>query len=136
MSPLFDAPPAPTEDVVFYAHAGKTATMGINIPPDMPTADNHCASLQEALHFIASGRTVISNSYHGVYWGLLMGRKVLCLPFSNKFGGYRLPPHYAKPDNWQGEIKNAIAQPDMLRLVREATHDFKILVDDEIASFN
>lgn len=135
MSPLFDTPPAPEHDVVFYAHAGKTAKMGLNIPDDMPTANNHCASLEEALNFIASGRTVVSNSYHGVYWALLLGRRVLCVPFSNKFGGYRLPPHYAKPANWQTEVKNAIAQPDMLGLVRGATRDFKAVVDQKIASF-
>lgn len=133
MSPLFDAPPAPDHDVVFYAHAGKTARMGINIPDDMPRADNHCTSLEEALRFIASGKTVVSNSYHGVYWGLLLGRRVLCVPFSNKFGGYRLPPHYARPENWQAEIANAVAQPDMLRLVRSATRDFKATVDATIA---
>jgi len=133
MAPMFDAPPAPEHDVVFYAHAGKTEKMGIKIPGDMPTADNHCASLEEALRFIASGKTVVSNSYHGVYWGLLLGRRVLCVPFSNKFGGYRLPPHYARPDTWQNEIRNAIAQPDMLGLVRGATQDFKSLVDRKIA---
>ena len=136
MSPLFDAPAPPEHDVVFYAHAGKTSKMGITIPDHIPTADNHAANLEEALRFIASGRTVISNSYHGVYWGLLMGRKVLCLPFSKKFGGYRLPPHYAKPENWRAEINNAIAQPDMLALVRAATLDFKAVVDQRIASFD
>ena len=134
MSPFFDAPAAPEHDVVFYAHAGKTAKMGIEIPSDIPTTNNHCASLQDALAFITSGKTVISNSYHGVYWGLLMGRRVLCVPFSNKFGGYRLPPHYATAKNWQAEIKNAVAQPDMLGLVRAATHDYKAQVDAKIAS--
>ncbi|MEJ8561185.1 hypothetical protein QTO30_08090 [Yoonia sp. GPGPB17] len=134
MSQIFDAPPAPEHNVVFYAHAGKTSKMGITIPNDIPVTDNHAASLQQALAFIASGKIVISNSYHGVYWGLLMGRKVLCLPFSNKFGGYRLPPHYATAKNWQNEIRNAVAQPDMLGLVRAATLDFKAMVDDHIAA--
>ncbi len=135
MSPLFDEPAEPEHDVVFYAHAGKTDKMGIEIPEDMPTADNHAGSLEDALAFIASGKTVISNSYHGVYWGLLMGRRVLCLPFSNKFGGYRLPPHYAAANNWQSEIGNAVAQPQMLSLVRAASQDFKAKVDEKIALF-
>lgn len=133
MAPMFDAPPAPEHDVVFYAHAGKTTKMGITIPSDIPTIDNHCTSLEIALRFIASGKTVISNSYHGVYWGLLMGRHVLCLPFSNKFGGYRLPPHYGTAENWQTEMKNAVAQPNMLGLVRAATQDFKARVDTKIS---
>lgn len=133
MSPHFDSPPAPEHDVVFYAHAGKTAKMGIKVPTDMPMKDNNCATLAEALQFIASGRTVVSNSYHGVYWGLLMGRKVVCVPFSGKFSGYRLPPHYATPANWKDEVRNGLAQPDMLGLVRNATAQFKARVDARIA---
>ncbi|MEO1640978.1 MAG: hypothetical protein AAFU41_17210 [Pseudomonadota bacterium] len=133
MAPYFDAPPAPQHEVVFYAHAGKTAKMGMMAPEGMPVADNHAATLREALTFIASGATVVSNSYHGVYWGLLMGRRVLCVPFSNKFGGYRLPPHYATPENWLGEIKHAVAQPEMRDLCRTATLEFKAKVDRLIA---
>lgn len=133
MSPLFDAPPAPEHEVVFYAHAGKTKGMGVTPPAGMPVATNRTKTLEEALGFIASGATVVSNSYHGVYWGLLMGRRVLCLPFSNKFGGYRLPPAYARPRNWQAEIKHAIAQPEMLGLCRAATLAFKDRVEALIA---
>ena len=134
MSPAFDTPPSPIHDVVFYAHAGKTAKMGITIPDTVPTLDNECANLKTALDFIASGATVNSNSYHGVYWGLLMGRRVLCLPFSNKFANYRQQPHYATAKNWQDEIRNAKAQPDMCNLVRDATSKFKAQVDYRIAS--
>lgn len=133
MSPLFDAPPAPQHDVVFYAHAGKTTKMGIDIPDSIPTIDNNCEDLKTALTFISGGATVVSNSYHGVYWGLLMGRRVLCLPFSNKFAKYRLPPHVSTARNWLSEIHNAKAQPDMLGLVRGATMSFKSLVDQKIA---
>jgi len=129
MAPAFDAPGEPEHEVVFYSHAGKTDTMGISIPHDMPTLDNECKDLGTALRFIASGATVISNSYHGVYWGLLMGRRVLCVPFSNKFGKYRLPPHYASAATWQDEWKNAQAQPDMREICRAATMDFKAQVD-------
>lgn len=133
MADQFDAPDAPVHDVVFYAHGGKTAKMGLDIPDHIPVLTNECKDLDTALRFISSGATVISNSYHGVYWGLLMGRKTLCVPFSNKFGGYRQSPHYATPANWQSEIKNAIARPEMRGIVRDATHAFKAKVDARIA---
>ena len=134
MAPAFDAPTDPVHDVVFYAHGGKTNKMGIKIPDHIPVLTNNCNDLDTALNFISSGATVISNSYHGVYWGLLMGRKTLCVPFSNKFGKYRLSPHYATATNWQDEISNAIAQPDMRDIVRAATMDFKTIVDARIAA--
>ena len=133
MSPLFDSPAPARHDVVFYGHAGKTQSMGLSVPADMPHNNNNCSSLAEAIAFISSGRTVVSNSYHGVYWGLLLGRKVVCLPFSNKFGGYRLKPHYATPNNWLAEIDKAVAQPEMLALMRSSTIEFKNRVDVAVA---
>ena len=133
MAPFFDTPPAPVHDVVFYAHAGKTTGMCLDIPKHIPVLTNACADLETALQFIASGKTVVSNSYHGVYWALLMGRKTLAVPFSNKFGHYRERPHYATAKNWRDEITNAVARPEMLSLVRTATQKFKTTIDDQIA---
>lgn len=135
MSPLFDAPADPEHELVFYAHKGKTTGMGMSIPAHVPVQDNHCPSLEDALRFIASGQTVVSNSYHGVYWGLLMGRKVICVPFSNKFENYRLSPHYSAAQTWQQDVDKGIARPEMLGMVREATAAFKAKVDARIADF-
>ena len=133
MAPFFDAPPEPEHDVVFYAHGGKTAGMGIEIPAHIPVLTNNSDGLDTALRFIASGKTVVSNSYHGVYWALLLGRKTVCVPFSNKFGHYRERPHYATARNWLDEVQHAVARPQMLELVRDATVAFKAKVDDRIA---
>lgn len=132
MSEHFDAPPEPVHEAVFYAHAGKTHGMKIDIPSHIPVLTNHCDSLSDALQFIASGQTVISNSYHGVYWSLLMGRKTICVPFSNKFNSYRLPPTLSTPDTWQQDIPKAVAQPEMRDIVRDATMQFKTKVDEHI----
>ena len=133
MAQAFDAPAAPEHEVVFYAHAGKTDMAKAAIPDGVPVLSNECDSFDQALAFIASGATVVSNSYHGVYWGLLTGRKVLCLPFSNKFGGYRLSPGYGTLETWQSDLAKAQAQPEMRDIVRAATLDFKALVDERIA---
>ena len=132
MAPQFDSPPAAKFDAVFYYHAGKTHSQKIVIPNTVPKLPNNCDSLEEALDFIASGKTVISNSYHGVYWGLLMGRKVICVPFSRKFAAYREAPYYSTPRNWQRELNKSIARPTMLDECRAATLRFKEKVDELI----
>lgn len=133
MSEGFDDPSAPEHDVVFYYHGGKTDSQGITIPDDMPRLGNDRGNLDEALSFIASGRTVVSNSYHGVYWGLLMKRRVLCIPFSYKFSAFRKPPAYAKPQDWLNKLDTAVAHPDLLSLCRDRTLEFKAEVDAVIA---
>ena len=133
MSQEFNTPAAAQHELVFYLHAGKTQGMGLQVPDGVPVMTNTGASLADALQFIASGNTVVSNSYHGVYWTMLMGRKAVCIPFSNKFSAYRLPPAIATVDNWRQVVKEAVAHSDFLGLSREATQTFKTMVDNRLA---
>ncbi len=131
MSPIFDDPNDAEHDVVFYFHGGKTAKQNIQIPGTIPSLSNDCETLERALNFISSGKTVVSNSYHGVYWALLMGRKSICIPFSKKFSAYRLPPHSTTPKRWLSELDQGRAYPDMLEICRAATLEFKVKVERE-----
>ena len=97
----------PTRDVVLYLHADKSQT--VQRPEGLPSRTNYDGTLDEALAFIASGETVVTNSFHGTYWAMLMGRKVLCLPFSGKFKGFARMPALADPADWQGSLGQAHA---------------------------
>lgn len=122
MHPFFDAVPEPDTDVVLYSH--RKYSDGLVQPPGVPVMDNHGPDLTTALLFLARGRTIVSNSYHGTYWGLLMGRRVLCLPFNRKFHGFRAPPGYSTPGAWPGHLDRAVAQPGYLEDCRAATRAF------------
>jgi len=119
-------------DVVVYAHAWKSDANGLRIPEHFPAMTNRESDFARVVAFLGSARTVVSNSYHGVYWSLLLGKRVLCLPFSNKFHSYRLPPGYASAKDWQTALGTARAQPEMLELCREATGRFRSQVGDLI----
>lgn len=132
LSPLFDQTYVESHDAVFYGHARKTPSEKITVPDHMPALWNEAETLEEVIAFLGSARTVISNSYHGVYWSLLLGKRVLCLPFSRKFLSYRLPPGYTDPQSWTGEVTEARSQPESLALCREATERFRRRVNEEI----
>jgi len=66
----------PKECAVIYEHCSNP------IRKDFPflLASSNSAGPQtfdSVIDFLASGRTVITNSYHGAYWGLLLGRSVV-----------------------------------------------------------
>lgn len=43
-----------------------------------------------AVRFLGESETVVTNSYHGAYWAMLLGRRVLIMnPYSSKFHGYQ-----------------------------------------------
>lgn len=132
-APVFDEDMAETDDVVAYLHHWRAPEMGIKVPDGIPVLDNTCPSFEEAIRFIARGRTVVSNSYHGVYWALLLGKRVLCIPFSNKFRKFRIAPGYSTAADWQRDLAKARGSDEMLGLCRDATTRFKGQVDALIA---
>jgi exopolysaccharide biosynthesis predicted pyruvyltransferase EpsI len=125
MSPLFDLPYKIKHDIVLYKHASKE----IPGPPILGLPElNNRASMDVALEFIASGEVVITNSYHGAYWATLLGRKVICIPFSSKFYGYKFPPTYSNSINWIEDIKKTLRYTDALEDCRRINKKFYQLV--------
>jgi len=105
MSPLFDAPPEPIHDVVLFSHARKSENL-VRVE-GIPERSNHDGTMADAIAFLASGDTVVTNSYHGTYWAMCLGRRVICVPFSRKFQFFRENPVMARPDSWPEQIKHA-----------------------------
>ncbi len=105
MSEHFDTAPAPTREVVMFSHSGYSDT--IRRVEGVPEISNINVSLKDAIHFIASGETVVTSSYHGTFWALLLGRRVICVPFSRKFRFFKEPPSMATPDDWPEYIGKA-----------------------------
>ncbi len=80
MHPLFQKKRSVTRPFVVYRHAQ------IPFPAlPYPSLTNECERLATVLDFLGSAETILTNSYHGAYWGLLLGRKVLAVPWSSKF---------------------------------------------------
>ncbi len=122
MSPLFDRPPAPTRDVVLFSHARKSKDLQRD--DAIPCRDNHTGDMAQAIRFLASAEAIVTNSYHGTYWGLCLGRRVLCLSFSQKFLQFPDNPVQADPKDWVRHIHKAQARPDLLEVARSRNRQF------------
>lgn len=82
--PFFqEIPSVVMESVGYYLH--NSIPSGF-YAPDAPIKYCEEVSFYEALNFIRSKTTIITNSYHGAYWAGLMGKKVI-VPnrYSSKF---------------------------------------------------
>lgn len=65
----------PEYPVVVYSHIRNSLDLDC-----YPHKTNHAESngnLASVIAFLASGRNVVTNSFHGAYWGLLLGRRVI-----------------------------------------------------------
>ncbi len=75
-------------------------------------------SMGQVINFLGSAGIIYTNSYHGLYWGLLLGKTVIVVcPNSSKF--YTLGPHE--------EIRDQLIyhpQLNFLQLCREINNQF------------
>lgn len=109
LSPLFDNISPPQHDLVFYLHRRKGEK--VLVPPNLPVMTNAERTPKETIDFIASGATIVTSSYHGVYWAQLLGRRVICIPYNNKFETFQYRPAMAEIDTWRSKLSSAFFPP-------------------------
>ncbi|NET31589.1 MAG: hypothetical protein F6K19_06265 [Cyanothece sp. SIO1E1] len=119
-----------------------------------PRITNESQDIEKILDFLGSGETILTSSYHGAYWGTLLGRRVLAFPFSSKFYTLKHKPgiypvqkwiqskrrisllnktiyefryknkYFCQLDAWQDALKNCKSHPNSLQESRSANQDF------------
>lgn len=125
MLPQFDAFRAmrPTVPAVAYEHHEHPLEV------ELPKLSN-AAPLDAALAHLASGEVIITNTYHGAYWGTLMGRRVVAAEsFSNRLRFMKHPPAFVdKAAEWNTvDLK---AYPLALEECRDANLAFAVRVKE------
>lgn len=92
MSGLFDRQYTIRHEAVLFANASDNIRLRYPFAViGLPRFDN-TASLERILDFLGSAETVVTNSFHGAYWATLLGRRVVCVPYSSKFHHMKFPP--------------------------------------------
>ena len=74
---------------VYFLHKHRTPD---NINLDGPIMYNNNLDIDEVLSFIGSTKILITNSFHGAYWGMLMNKDVRILDWSTKFSTLKHVP--------------------------------------------
>lgn len=112
----------PNYKIVAYLHG----SYGVPnyLPPNIPTMTNFNTSLQKVISFLASGEFVYTNSYHGIYWATLLGKKVIANAFSSRHRFFKHPPVYVDNHIQEYHFDMAKSYPTALAECREANHQF------------
>ena len=83
-----------------YSHHRRQFTLK-NIASLTHSGDN----LEEKLIFLSNFEYIITNTYHGLYWGTLLNRKVIVLPFRTSLISFKYKPVYCYSYNELNEEK-------------------------------
>ena len=105
-----------TREAVLFVNASESIKSRYPVAvAGLPTMEN-TKPVHEIEAFIGSAEVVVTNSYHGVYWSTLMGRKVVCLPYSSKFYAFKYPPAYSENGgmDWREKAQDAEVYPTAL----------------------
>jgi len=91
----------------------------------VPHFSNLNNDFESILAFVASGEAVLSSSYHATYWALLLGRKVVTVPWSEKFLTFKHPvPACFNVGSLRAGLAQARAYPEALDECRRQNRDF------------
>ncbi len=126
MSPLFNwAWPIKHEAVLFVNASPSIRSRYPVAVGGLPTMAND-RPMDEIVAFLGSAEVVVTDSYHGVVWGTLLRRRVVCMPYSSKFYGFRHPPAYSEDRglDWRARAKEAAVYPAALEECRAASRAF------------
>lgn len=113
MHPAFDKQYAIKNDIVCFE--------GSKL--DLPYPTMGCqqgASMDNIIEFLGSAKTIVTSSYHGMYWGILLAREVIVIPnaHSSKFYHFPFNVPMATIDNWKFFIGKGETHKDVLEKCR------------------
>jgi len=126
MHPAFDKEYEIINKVIWFEHKKqlvKPADLSYGEP--VPRFANSGSNIDQIIAILGSAETVITNSYHGVYWATLLGRKVICPdPWSSKFFYFKHEPTFCKVKEVADNIELAETYPNALQECRDANLQF------------
>lgn len=129
MSPQFDDHRESTRKFVLYTNAKDLGVPDIG-DSDIPHMHNRQhGSIEPVLDFLGSAETVLTNSYHGMYWSTLMGKKVVLLThgkvtWNGKYSSFPYPPAVCQPIEYRAAAGRCSSYPQALQECRSANEMF------------
>jgi len=125
LHPAFDRKYTVRNEVIWFEHKKRMfKDFGDDSIPRFVNSGNN---IEQTIELLASARVILTNSYHGAYWGTLLGRKVIVMDaWSTKFNFMRHAPMLlnSRKQHWRDCVDQAPVYPNALEQCRLANHDF------------
>lgn len=90
---------------------------------DYPSTSN-MSSLEEVVNFIGSTEIIVTNSYHAMYWGMLLNKKTVVIPTTSKFYDFKYNPVFSTFDDFERDLNKAQSYSGVLEECREINRNF------------
>lgn len=94
-----------------------------------PSSSN-TTNLEEMIDFIGKSETIVTDSYHCMYWSMILGKKVIVIPNSSKFYDFKYKPVFATFSDFDTKLKMTQCYSGVLEECREQNKEFAKRVMD------
>lgn len=115
MHEAFDRSYVIERNVVGFINAAKPAQfVGVDLQID------NRRPMAEIIAVLGSANIVVTNSYHGAYWAMLLGRRVIIAgAYSSKFRMFKHQPALTESLDWRAQLPKAVAYSGVLEECRD-----------------
>lgn len=124
MHPAFDKTYPIKNDVIFFEHK-KQLIKDFGQDP-IPRFVNTGSNIEQTIELLGSSNVILTNSYHGAYWGTLLKKKVIVVgSWSSKFKWLKHKPVILdKREYWKDFVDSAEIYDSALEDCRDRTRNF------------
>ena len=133
MHPAFDKTYTIKNDVIWFEHK-KQLIKDFGTDP-IPRFVNSGNNIEQTIELLGSANTILTNSYHGAYWGTLLKKRVIIVGgvWSNKFKFFKHQPVIlGKKEDWKEYRETAPVYENALEECRAATNSFWQIIRDNV----
>lgn len=112
--------------IIFYEHKKQLLKSTDFSPRPVPRFINSGNNIEQTIELLGSASIILTNSYHGAYWGILLGKKVIIVePWSSKFFNFKHQPFTLnKGEDFMNILDSVPTYPNALDECVAATETF------------
>lgn len=124
MHPIFDEEIKETQEIGIIFNAKSVKDKSLKKKLDNYPSSSNTTNLRSMITFIGKTHILITNSYHAMYWGILMGKKVISIPATSKFLDFKYPTVISTFEDFENQFSKATSYTGVLEECREINIEF------------
>ena len=125
MHPAFDASYDETREIGVILHRYHSRKKNLPAALQKFSRIDNSAGIDTLVRFIGNSHTIITDSYHAMYWAMLLEKKVLVIPNSSKFFDFKYNPVFTTFDKALDDLNKGQSYSGVLEECRSVNIDFR-----------
>lgn len=113
-------------EIIFFEHKKQLIKSSEFGSDSIPRFINSGSNIEQTIELLGSANIILTNSYHGAYWGTLLKKKVILVgSWSSKFKWFKFRPRFLeRKESWQDVVDEVVIYENALDECRQKNLNF------------